>query len=97
MTHLNQFKEELEDTLDRYFPKIEEEGEAKKANRRSAALMLYTQAVIGAENLEKTIKLDLFEKLHTEAVKTKNLEVLDIIERLQKGLLMSEYSPAKKL
>ena len=34
----------LEEVLDEYFPKIEEEGEEKRANRRGAALMLFNEA-----------------------------------------------------
>ncbi len=40
------FRDDLEEVLDEYFPKIEEEGEAKRANKRGAALMLYSEAVI---------------------------------------------------
>ncbi len=38
------FFRELEEVLDEYFPKIEEEGAAKKANKRGEALMLFSAA-----------------------------------------------------
>ena len=42
---IDAFKAELEKVLDEQFPKIEEEGEAKRLNRRGAALVLYARAV----------------------------------------------------
>mgnify|MGYP001560853157 CR=1 FL=1 len=45
-TFLEESKEKLEAVLDEYFPKIEEEGEEKRLNKRGAALMLYSEAVL---------------------------------------------------
>ena len=39
-------KNRLEEVLDTYFPKIEEEGEAKKANKRGEALVLFAEATL---------------------------------------------------
>jgi len=46
-------RERLQETLDAHFPKIEEEGEAKRLNKRSEALMLYSTAVIELEGIIK--------------------------------------------
>ena len=43
---LKNFKIKLEDVLDAGFPKIEEEGAEKIANKRNPALMIYATAVI---------------------------------------------------
>lgn len=40
------FKESLEETLDEYFPKIEEETPEKIVNKRGEALMLFTKALL---------------------------------------------------
>lgn len=40
------FKTKLEEVLDEYFPKIEEEGPTKIANKRGPALVLFSEAVI---------------------------------------------------
>ena len=40
------YKRKLEEVLDEYFPKMYEETPAKIANKRSQALMLYTEAVL---------------------------------------------------
>ena len=45
------FKNELEEILDEYFPKIYEEGPAKKANKRGEALMIFSTALIGFRKL----------------------------------------------
>lgn len=47
MTHPErdqEFFSRLEEVLDEQFPKIEEEGPEKKANRRGAALILFVEA-----------------------------------------------------
>ncbi len=38
------FFEELEEVLDEYFPKVEEEGEEKRLMKRGEALMLFSAA-----------------------------------------------------
>lgn len=43
------FKRHLEEMLDEYFPKIYEEGEKKRLNKRGEALMLFVFAVLGLE------------------------------------------------
>lgn len=53
---IDEYKRELEETLDQYFPKIHEEGAAKIANKRSQALMLYTQAVLLAPRLQMEVR-----------------------------------------
>ena len=40
------YRNSLEEVLDEYFPKIEEDGEARRDNKRGAAVMLYSEAVI---------------------------------------------------
>lgn len=49
-----EFRDELEVVLDEHFPKIEEEGEAKRLNKRGAALMLYSEAVFLARKAVAT-------------------------------------------
>lgn len=44
-------KDQLETTLDELFPKIEEEGERKRANKRGAALVLYSESLIEIKKL----------------------------------------------
>jgi len=43
---VNEFKSKLEDELDKGFPKIHEEGEEKRLNKRGHALGLYSVAVL---------------------------------------------------
>jgi len=52
------FFRELEDVLDKYFPKVEEEGPEKKAMKRGEALMLFTEAnLIHSKRLAEEIQL----------------------------------------
>ena len=44
---IREFKDELEETLDEYFPKVEEEGAKKRAMKRGEALALFSMAIVG--------------------------------------------------
>ena len=48
---MHNFKNSLEEVLDEYFPKIYEEGEAKRANKRGPALVLFSEAMCLAEKM----------------------------------------------
>ena len=58
---IKKFKIELEEVLDEYFPKIEEESPEKIANKRGQALALYSTAVLlftqALHNKEKEVVL----------------------------------------
>src|SRR3990167_6827375 len=62
---IKKFKVELEEVLDEYFPKIEEEGPEKIANKRGQALALYSTAVLlfaqALKNKEKEVVLRIRE------------------------------------
>lgn len=66
-----QFFQELEEVLDEHFPKIEEEGEAKRANRRGAALMLFTEA----------------NRIHSRLLASQKERVLREIKKMQSEVL----------
>lgn len=51
MSAIRQFKAALEVELDKGFPKIHEEGEAKRLNKRGEALGLFATAVMGAQQI----------------------------------------------
>lgn len=53
---LDEYKAELENVLDEHFPKIHEEGEAKIANKRSQALVLFAHAVLLAKRLHMEVR-----------------------------------------
>ena len=55
--HLAQMKIRLEEILDEYFPKVEDEGPEKTAMKRGQALMLYGEAMMLAQKaIEESIK-----------------------------------------
>jgi len=65
---IGQFKRKLEETLDEYFPKMHEENEAKKLNKRAEALMLYSEAVIGVIQLTSNIKQNFISRKNIEEI-----------------------------
>src|SRR3990167_7240245 len=77
---IKKFKVELEEVLDEYFPKIEEEGPEKIANKRGQALALYSTAVLlftqALKNQEKEVVLRIKEKLPKDAVDVPHYEKL---------------------
>lgn len=52
---LAEFEEKLEWVLDEHFPKIDEEGEEKRLNKRGAALVLFGEAVLLADKILSSI------------------------------------------
>lgn len=64
------FCDKLEETLDEYFPKIEEEGKEKQANNRRAALVLYATAVILAKEAVFKEWAKITEKINNIIVST---------------------------
>ena len=67
---IKKFKIELEEVLDEYFPKIEEESPEKIANKRGQALALYSTAVLlftqALHNKEKEVVLRIRRGLIAE-------------------------------
>lgn len=59
------YKAELEEVLDEYFPKIEEEGPAKVANKRAEALMLFAKALILTRQVELEARRKERERIRT--------------------------------
>jgi len=55
------YKEALEEKLDEYFPKAENTDEAPSPNNRSAALVLYAEAVILHQHRTKEL-IDAYEE-----------------------------------
>ena len=67
---LKKFKVNLEKVLDEHFPKIIEEGEKKRLNKRSQALMLYCEAVLEA----KSALLSVYKASGEESVKAQQMQ-----------------------
>jgi len=67
---IKKFKIELEEVLDEYFPKIEEESPEKIANKRGQDLALYSTAVLlftqALHNKEKEVVLRIRRGLIAE-------------------------------
>ena len=89
---LEEFKEKLEETLDEYFPKVQEEGEEKRLMKRSQALALFSKAcLLNSQSIQQAIaeekeserkrKLEvLVDSLHEMALKASGVEELTLEE-----------------
>lgn len=83
-TFLEESKEKLEAVLDEYFPKIEEEGEEKRLNKRGAALMLYSEAVLLLTLQRKQMREMVQKKLETWGGQNGKEALSDVLNVLDK-------------
>ena len=79
-----EYRSALEEVLDKYFPKIEEEGEEKRLNKRSEALMLYTEAVLLHEKSLSHQSSELKRKIEEKKSDYENASVHDFADDILK-------------